>query len=107
LQGIESELKSRCAELEAEGKGLEASRLKQRTENDILLLRMVDTCKGIENYSRHLSRFVLYSALKFVPTVYSLPEVVVDTFGCSGPPEVEVPEGTTGGPEYHQRYLRG
>ena len=56
LQDIGRELEARCAALLAAGKTLEEARLRQRTENDLLMLRMVDTCKGVENYSRHLAR---------------------------------------------------
>src|SRR3954462_3896863 len=48
------ELNARCAELEAEGKLLEAHRLRQRTQYDMEMLREVGFCSGIENYSRIL-----------------------------------------------------
>jgi excinuclease ABC subunit B len=51
---IENELEQRLAEMEAEGKVLEAARLKQRTNFDIEMLRETGFCSGIENYSRHL-----------------------------------------------------
>lgn len=51
---IESELASRLAELEAQGKLLEAQRLRMRTTYDIEMMRQVGTCAGIENYSRHI-----------------------------------------------------
>jgi len=51
---IRAELDQRCAELEAEGKPLEAHRLRQRTLYDIEMLREVGYCSGIENYSRIL-----------------------------------------------------
>lgn len=41
---------------EDKGKLLEAQRLKQRTEYDIEMIREIGYCKGIENYSRYLSR---------------------------------------------------
>ena len=44
----------RCAELESEGKLLEAHRLRQRTQYDMEMLREVGFCSGIENYSRIL-----------------------------------------------------
>jgi excinuclease ABC subunit B len=53
--GIEIELTERLAELEAAGKLLEAQRLRQRTLFDLEMMREIGTCKGIENYSRHLS----------------------------------------------------
>ncbi|HJS56626.1 MAG TPA: excinuclease ABC subunit UvrB [Vicinamibacteria bacterium] len=52
---IEAELLERKAELEREGKLLEAQRLYQRTMFDLEMLREVGHCHGIENYSRHLS----------------------------------------------------
>ncbi|CAN0237481.1 unnamed protein product, partial [Discosporangium mesarthrocarpum] len=55
LRNIAKEMEARCAELAGEGRLLEAGRLRQRTENDLLMLQVVGTCKGIENYSRHLS----------------------------------------------------
>ncbi len=52
---IEQELEERLQELEAEGKLLEAARLKQRTNFDIEMLRETGFCSGVENYSRHLA----------------------------------------------------
>ncbi len=52
---IEAELEERLAELEADGKLLEAARLKQRTNFDIEMLRETGFCSGVENYSRHLA----------------------------------------------------
>ena len=51
---IEAELQTRLAELEAQGKQLEAQRLRMRTSYDIEMMRQVGTCSGIENYSRHI-----------------------------------------------------
>ncbi|MGQ7296058.1 excinuclease ABC subunit UvrB [Quadrisphaera sp. KR29] len=51
---IERELEARLAELEAQGKLLEAQRLRMRTTYDIEMMRQVGTCAGIENYSRHI-----------------------------------------------------
>ncbi|MBX6752761.1 MAG: excinuclease ABC subunit UvrB [Thermorudis peleae] len=56
IQDIEQELEERVRELEAQGKVLEAARLKQRTLYDLEMLREVGYCSGIENYSRHLAR---------------------------------------------------
>ena len=55
LRRIEEELKEQLEVFEKEGKILEKERLKQRTHYDLELLRETGTCKGIENYSRHLS----------------------------------------------------
>ncbi len=52
---IEAELAERLEELRSEGKLLEAQRLEQRTRYDLEMMREVGTCKGIENYSRHLT----------------------------------------------------
>ena len=51
---IEAELQTRLAELEAQGKQLEAQRLRMRTSYDVEMMRQVGTCSGIENYSRHI-----------------------------------------------------
>ncbi|MDT6980107.1 excinuclease ABC subunit UvrB [Levilactobacillus zymae] len=50
--GIEGELKDRLAELEGQGKLLEAQRLKQRTTYDVEMMREMGYTSGIENYSR-------------------------------------------------------
>ena len=54
ISGIEAELEERLAELERQGKLLEAQRLRMRTTYDIELMRQVGSCSGIENYSRHI-----------------------------------------------------
>src|SRR5215203_4984174 len=54
VRNIEAELEGRTAELEGEGKVLEAYRLRQRTRYDLEMMREVGYCSGIENYSRHL-----------------------------------------------------
>jgi excinuclease ABC subunit B len=51
---IEVELRERLAELERDGKLLEAQRLRVRTEHDLEMLAETGVCSGIENYSRHL-----------------------------------------------------
>ena len=55
LTAIEAELKERLAELQEQGKVLEAARLEQRTNFDLEMLREAGYCSGVENYSRHLS----------------------------------------------------
>ncbi|OOC53221.1 MULTISPECIES: excinuclease ABC subunit UvrB [Nocardiopsis] len=50
---IEAELGERLAELEAQGRLLEAQRLRMRTTHDLEMMRQLGTCSGIENYSRH------------------------------------------------------
>ena len=54
VEEIRAELSSRTAELEAEGKQLEAHRLRQRTAYDIEMLKELGFTSGIENYSRIL-----------------------------------------------------
>jgi excinuclease ABC subunit B len=53
VTSIEAELQDRLAAFEAEGKLLEAQRLKMRTQYDLEMIREVGFCNGIENYSRH------------------------------------------------------
>ena len=55
LDGIETELRDRLAELDKDGKLLEAQRLRMRVKYDLEMLREAGFCPGIENYSRHLS----------------------------------------------------
>jgi excinuclease ABC subunit B len=54
ITGIESELADRLAEMEKQGKLLEAQRLRMRTRYDVEMMRQVGFCSGIENYSRHI-----------------------------------------------------
>ncbi|WP_369253080.1 excinuclease ABC subunit UvrB [Geodermatophilus amargosae] len=54
IGSIEAELEQRLAELERQGKLLEAQRLRMRTTYDIEMMRQVGFCSGIENYSRHI-----------------------------------------------------
>lgn len=55
MKNIEEELGSRLAFYEKEGRMVEYTRLKQRTEFDLEMLEATGICKGIENYSRHLT----------------------------------------------------
>jgi len=55
IEGIKVELKSRLEELVSAGKLVEAQRLEQRTRFDLEMLNELGFCKGIENYTRHLS----------------------------------------------------
>jgi excinuclease ABC subunit B len=52
---IKAELELRIKEYESLGKNMEAFRIKQRTEFDLEMLTEIGFCKGIENYSRHLT----------------------------------------------------
>lgn len=54
LVTIEEELEDRLVWLRDRGKLLEAQRLEQRTRYDLEMMREIGSCKGIENYSRHL-----------------------------------------------------
>jgi excinuclease ABC subunit B len=54
ISTIEQELEERLAELEGQGKLLEAQRLRMRTNYDVEMMRQVGFCSGIENYSRHI-----------------------------------------------------
>ncbi len=56
VETIKAELVERRAQLEREGKLLEAQRLHQRTMFDLEMIREIGYCHGIENYSRHLTR---------------------------------------------------
>lgn len=68
---IEEELEDRIKVLKGEGKLLEAQRIEQRTRYDIEMLREIGTCKGVENYSRHLNGLPAgarpYTLLDFFP----------------------------------------
>ncbi|MEK9952560.1 MAG: excinuclease ABC subunit UvrB [Curvibacter sp.] len=55
VETIKVELAERLKELTAMGKLVEAQRLEQRTRFDLEMLSEVGHCKGIENYTRHLS----------------------------------------------------
>jgi excinuclease ABC subunit B len=55
IEGIKAELRGRLDELVKAGKLVEAQRLEQRTRFDLEMLQEVGHCKGIENYTRHLS----------------------------------------------------
>ncbi|MFN8771231.1 MAG: excinuclease ABC subunit UvrB [Neisseriaceae bacterium] len=52
---IRAELEYRIKDFEASGKMVEAYRIKQRTEFDLEMMTETGFCKGIENYSRHLT----------------------------------------------------
>ncbi len=54
IAGIDRELADRLAELERQGKLLEAQRLRMRTTYDVEMMRQIGTCSCIENYSRHI-----------------------------------------------------
>ena len=76
IKSIEKELEERLEFFKKEGKLVEYQRLKQRTEFDLEMLETTGTCKGIENYSRHLT------GKKAGETPYSL----LDYFEAMGKP---------------------
>jgi excinuclease ABC subunit B len=55
VEAIKIELADRIKEFVLQGKLVEAQRIEQRTRFDLEMLSEVGHCKGIENYSRHLS----------------------------------------------------
>lgn len=55
IEAIKAELRARLDEFVKDGKLVEAQRLEQRTRFDLEMLNELGFCKGIENYSRHLS----------------------------------------------------
>jgi len=55
IEAIKAELAERIAFFQKEGKLVEAQRVEQRTRFDLEMLAELGFCKGIENYSRHLS----------------------------------------------------
>ena len=56
ITDIQDELAVQLANLESQGKNLDAQRLKQRTMYDIEMMSEMGYCSGIENYSRHMDR---------------------------------------------------
>ncbi len=76
IKSIEKELAKRLEYFKKENKMVEYQRLKQRTEFDLEMLETTGTCKGIENYSRHLT------GKKPGETPYSL----IDYFEAMGKP---------------------
>jgi excinuclease ABC subunit B len=55
IETIKAELAERIAFFQRENKLVEAQRIEQRTRHDLEMLNEIGFCKGIENYSRHLS----------------------------------------------------
>ena len=56
IDEIRAEMEEQVKLFTEQGKLIEAQRIRQRTEYDIEMLREIGTCKGVENYSRVLSR---------------------------------------------------
>lgn len=55
IKTIRSELKERLAYYKEHHQPLEAERIEQRTRYDLEMMEATGSCKGIENYSRHLT----------------------------------------------------
>ncbi|HEX5790844.1 MAG TPA: excinuclease ABC subunit UvrB [Luteolibacter sp.] len=55
IVSIREEATARVAELEAQGKLVEAQRLRMRTDHDLEMMAEMGFCQGIENYSRHIT----------------------------------------------------
>ena len=55
VHSIQKELEEHRSKLEGEGRLLEAQRVNQRTAFDLEMIKTVGYCRGIENYSRHLT----------------------------------------------------
>ncbi|MBA2364253.1 MAG: excinuclease ABC subunit UvrB [Chloroflexia bacterium] len=56
MKDIRDELDQRYAQLQDQGRVVEAARLRQRTLYDLEMLQEAGYCSGVENYSRHLTR---------------------------------------------------
>lgn len=69
---IQDEMEQQCAYFAANGKLLEAQRLRQRVEFDLEMMREVGYCNGIENYSRYFDGrapgTAPYTLLDFLPS---------------------------------------
>ncbi len=74
LSEIQKDMEKEVAEMLAEGKLLEAERLKQRTSYDIEMMREIGYCSGIENYSRY------FDGRKPGETPYTLMDYFPDDF---------------------------
>ncbi|MDO4394163.1 MAG: excinuclease ABC subunit UvrB [Bacillota bacterium] len=68
---ISSELEERIRWFTDRGKLIEAQRIEQRTRYDVEMLREIGTCKGIENYSRHITGLPAgsrpYTLIDYIP----------------------------------------
>jgi excinuclease ABC subunit B len=89
IKTIEEELEDRLRFFESEGKMVEYNRLKQRTEFDLEMLEATGMCKGIENYSRHLTGKkpgeTPYSLLDYFEAMHDDYLVIVDESHVSLP----------------------
>jgi excinuclease ABC subunit B len=89
VKGIEEELAERLAFFQREGRMVEYNRLKQRTEFDLEMIEATGMCKGIENYSRHLTGKkpgeTPYSMLDYFESMHDDYLVIVDESHVSLP----------------------
>lgn len=76
IEQIKKDLSIRVAQLNAEGKTIEAYRLNQRTNYDLEMIQEIGYCKGIENYSRYFDGrepgSMPYTLMDFFPKDYLL-----------------------------------
>ncbi len=89
IKSIEEELADRLKFYEREGRMVEYNRLKQRTEFDLEMMETTGVCKGIENYSRHLTGKkpgeTPYSLLDYFEAMHKDYLVIVDESHVSLP----------------------
>ena len=89
IKSIEEELDERLAFFQKEDRIVEYNRLKQRTEFDLEMLEATGMCKGIENYSRHLTGKKTgetpYSMLDYFESMHDDYLVIVDESHVSLP----------------------
>ena len=89
IKSIEEELSDRLAYFKEQGRVVEYERLKQRTEFDLEMLETTGVCKGIENYSRHLTGKkpgeTPYSLLDYFKEMHKEYLVIVDESHVSLP----------------------
>ncbi len=82
VKSIEEELDERLAYYQKEGRMVEFNRLKQRTEFDLEMIEGTGMCKGIENYSRHLTNKKVgetpYSMMDYFEAMHDDYLVIVD-----------------------------
>jgi excinuclease ABC subunit B len=89
VKSIEEELAQRLAYYQKEDRMIEYNRLKQRTEFDLEMIEGTGMCKGIENYSRHLTGKKVgetpYSMMDYFEAMHDDYLVIVDESHVSLP----------------------
>jgi len=82
VKSIEEELGERLNYYQSQDRMIEYNRLKQRTEFDLEMIEATGMCKGIENYSRHLTGKKVgetpYSMMDYFETMHKEYLVIVD-----------------------------